>query len=92
MVTKLRLDAKIALPAGFNAIFKKDFSMIKYVTKENDVLDWIVWKHYGTSDVLETVLKANPTITDEKLKAGIEIKLPYISTNENKQKEIKLWN
>lgn len=64
--------------------------MITYTTKEGDVLDWIVWKHYGTTEVLEEVMKANPIITDEQLKAGIEIKLPYISAKTNK--EIKLWN
>ncbi len=64
--------------------------MITYVTKEGDVLDWIVWKHYGTTDVLEEVIKVNPTVTDEKLKAGIEIKLPYIAAKQNK--EIRLWN
>ncbi len=62
--------------------------MITYITKEGDVLDWIVWKHYGTTDVLEEVMQANPTITDEKLVAGIEIKLPYIAAKTNK--EIKL--
>jgi len=66
--------------------------MIKYVTKENDVLDWIVWKHYGTTDALETVMEANPEITSEKLKAGVEVKLPYISSIENKAKEIRLWS
>ena len=52
--------------------------MITYVTKEGDVLDWICWKHYGTISVLEKVMQANPNVTDEKLKAGIEIKLPYL--------------
>lgn len=64
--------------------------MVIYTTKEGDVLDWIVWKHYGTTDVLEEVMKANPDVTDEKLKAGIEIKLPYIVSKKNK--EIRLWN
>lgn len=66
--------------------------MIIYITKENDVLDWIVWKHYGTTSVLEEVMKVNPNITDEKLSAGIEIKLPYIETVQKNKGEIKLWS
>ena len=66
--------------------------MISYVTKENDVLDWIVWRHYGTTSVLEQVMLANLTITDEKLPAGIEIKLPYVETAQQPKGEIKLWN
>ena len=66
--------------------------MISYVTKENDVLDWIVWTHYGTTSVLEQVMSANPNITDEKLPAGIEIKLPYIESVQTTKGEIKLWN
>jgi phage tail protein X len=65
--------------------------MVKYQTKEGDVLDWICWKHYGTTAVLEQVLAANPTLTDEKLLAGIIVKLPYITSIKSK-KEIKLWN
>lgn len=65
--------------------------MIIYITRENDVLDWIVWRHYGTTSVLEEVLKANPNITETHLEAGIEIKLPYISTVKTKT-EIRLWD
>ena len=66
--------------------------MITYVTKEGDILDWIVWRHYGTISVLEKVMQANPNITDEKLSAGIEIKLPYIETVQKTEGEIRLWN
>ena len=66
--------------------------MVTYITKEGDVLDWIVWRHYGTISVLEKVMEANPKITDEKLAAGIEIKLPYIETAKKNKGEIKLWN
>ena len=66
--------------------------MVKYQTKEGDVLDWIVWKHYGTTAVLEQVLAANPTLTDEKLPAGITVKLPYIASIPSKRGEIRLWN
>jgi phage tail protein X len=66
--------------------------MVKYQTKEGDVLDWICWKHYGTTAVLEQVLAANPGVTDYELPAGIEIKLPYISSVKSKSKEIRLWS
>ena len=66
--------------------------MVKYTTKENDMLDWIVWKHYGTTAVLEQVLAANPTLTDEKLPADITVKLPYIASIKSKKTEIKLWS
>ena len=66
--------------------------MITYTTKEGEVLDWIVWRHYGTISALEQVMKANPNITDEKLSAGIEIKLPYIETVQKTDNEVKLWS
>ena len=66
--------------------------MVTYITKEGDVLDWIVWKHYGTMSVLKQVMKANPNITDEKLSAEIEIKLPYIEATQKTDNEVKLWS
>jgi phage tail protein X len=66
--------------------------MVSYVTKEGDVLDWICWKHYGTTAVLEQVMASNPNLTDEKLPAGVTVKLPYIASISNKRKEIRLWN
>jgi phage tail protein X len=66
--------------------------VVVYTTKENDVLDWIVYKHYGTTAVLEQVLAANPDLTDEKLPVGVTVKLPYIASIKNKKSEIKLWS
>ena len=66
--------------------------MITYVTKEGDVLDWIVWRHYGTISVLEKVMQANPNVTDEKLSAGIEIQLPYFEVTQKICSEVRLWN
>ena len=66
--------------------------MVTYITKEGDVLDWIVWRHYGTISVLEKVMETNSKITDERLAAGIEVKLPYIETAKKNKGEIKLWN
>jgi phage tail protein X len=66
--------------------------MVVYTTKEGDILDWICWKHYGTTAALETVLAVNPDVTDYKLPAGIIINLPYIASIKSKKKEIKLWS
>lgn len=66
--------------------------MVTYITKEGDILDWIVWRHYGTISVLEKVMQANPNITSEKLLAGIEVKLPYIEIILKNGSEVRLWN
>jgi phage tail protein X len=66
--------------------------MVTYTTKEGDVLDWICWKHYGTTSVLEQVLAANPTLTDEKLPAGVVVQLPYIASIKNRKQEVRLWS
>jgi phage tail protein X len=66
--------------------------VITYTTKDGDVLDWICWKHYGSTAVLEQVLAANPDLTDEKLPAGVVVKLPYIASIRSKKTEIKLWS
>ena len=66
--------------------------MVTYITKKGDVLDWIVWRHYGTISVLEKVMQANPNVTDEKLEAGIEIQLPYFEVTQKICSEVRLWN
>lgn len=39
--------------------------MTRYRTKENDMLDWICWKHYGfQSGAVEIVLTANPELAE----------------------------
>lgn len=66
--------------------------MIKYITKSGDVLDWIVWRHYGTISALEYVVKANPNVTSEILEAGIIVNLPYFETVQKSDNEVKLWS
>jgi phage tail protein X len=66
--------------------------MVTYMTKEGDILDWICWKHYGTTAVLEQVLAANPTLTDEKLPAGAMVNLPFIGSIYSKRSEVRLWD
>ena len=68
--------------------------MIKYRTSENDMLDWIAWKHYGKqSGAVEAMLEANPGIADygDKLPAGLVIILPEIQLPKT-DKIIKLWD
>lgn len=66
--------------------------MVTYITKDGDVLDWIVWKHYGTMSALEQVMKSNPNVTEEILSAGTVIKLPYIEVAQKTDNEVKLWS
>jgi phage tail protein X len=67
--------------------------MITYKTKENDVIDWICWKHYGFTCAVEEVLKVNPEIAeyDDFLPEGLIIKLPQIS-REKSVRQIRLWD
>lgn len=66
--------------------------MITYITKEGDILDWIIWRHYGTVNVIGKVMKENPSVTDELLASGIIIKLPHIESVQKTSREIKLWS
>jgi phage tail protein X len=68
--------------------------MIIYQTKENDMLDWICWRHYGRqSGVVEIVLAANAEIAEygSFLPAGVFINLPHIEKITQKP-TIKLWD
>jgi phage tail protein X len=51
-----------------------------YTTRENDVLDEVVWRYYGRQDsgLVETVLEANRGLADygPELPAGLEIVMP----------------
>jgi phage tail protein X len=54
------------------AIFKR------VITRDGNVLDDLIWQHYGRSDVLAAVLEANPTLAmlPPVLSAGLVIELP----------------
>ncbi|WP_406828444.1 tail protein X [Wolbachia endosymbiont (group A) of Icerya purchasi] len=55
--------------------------MIYYFTKENEMLDYICWKHYGySSGSVEAVLEENPGLAEygSFLPGGLKIKLPEI--------------
>lgn len=68
--------------------------MIIYKTKDGDTLDYICWKHYGhTNGTVEKVLENNRHLEkyDAVLIAGIEIILPEINTQKNKE-TMRLWS
>lgn len=67
--------------------------MAEYITKDNETLDYIVWRHYGATDgIMERVLDANRHLAqyDAALPAGVKITLPDITQPSNTNK-IKLW-
>nr|WP_265023193.1 tail protein X [Wolbachia endosymbiont (group B) of Ischnura elegans] len=64
-----------------------------YLAKENDMLDYICWKHYGfTSGAVEIVLEENPGLAEygSFLPAGLKIKLPIIEKPLQKS-ILKIW-
>lgn len=67
-----------------------------YLTAEGDVLDWVVWKHYGHQrpGTVELVLQANPGIADlgELLPAGVLVTLPVLPQTPRKGREFaRFW-
>ena len=67
--------------------------MKKYITSEDEILDEICFRHYGTMDVVETVLKSNPDTANYKrtLPANLIINFPDIDTTK-KVEQINLWD
>nr|WP_236717774.1 MULTISPECIES: tail protein X [Wolbachia] len=64
-----------------------------YLAKENEMLDYICWKHYGfTSGAVEIVLKENPGLAEHGsfLPVGLRIKLPVIE-KPLKRSTLKVW-
>lgn len=64
-----------------------------YRTREGDVLDYICWKHYGTTSVVEKVLDANMNLAEYGtiLPSGLSIELPDISLQKEVEAE-SLWD
>ena len=56
------------------AIFKR------VITRDGDVLDDLIWQHYGRSEVLAAVLEANTSLAQlpPVLTAGLVIELPEL--------------
>jgi phage tail protein X len=69
--------------------------MTTYTTKDGDMLDAIVWKHYGRQDQqsVEQVLDANPSLAEvgATLPAGVAIVLPILTKPET-VRGVKLWD
>ncbi len=66
---------------------------VHYITRENEMLDYICFKHYGySSGAVEIVLEANPGLAENGsfLPAGLKIKLPVIQKPVQKSKS-KVW-
>lgn len=66
---------------------------VYYITRENEMLDYICFKHYGySSGAVEIVLESNPGIAeyDSVLPAGLRIKLPTIE-EPLKKSVLKVW-
>ena len=52
----------------------------RVITRDGDVLDDLIWQHYGRSDLLAAVLEANPALArlPPVLSAGLVIELPEL--------------
>ena len=50
----------------------------RVTTHDGDVLDELVWRHYGRSEVIPAVLAANPHLAQwpPVLSAGLVVELP----------------
>ncbi len=69
--------------------------MIRYVTKEGDMLDHICFQYYGESrDYTEAVRDVNPALANygPVLPFGLTITLPDLSSLATQQNTIRLWN
>lgn len=67
-----------------------------YRSKQNDVLDDVVFRYYGDTDngIVETVLESNPGLSDvgPLLPAGIDIELPDRPATAPAKNLTRLWD
>ncbi|WP_264687463.1 tail protein X [Wolbachia endosymbiont (group B) of Erynnis tages] len=66
---------------------------VHYITRENEMLDYICFKRYGySSGAVEIVLEANPGLAEygSFLPTGLKIRLPRIQEQLKKSK-LKVW-
>ena len=65
----------------------------RIMTHDGDVLDDLVWRHYGRSDVIAAVLAANPhlALLPPVLEAGLLIDLPDVPLP-GEAPVIRLWS
>ena len=65
----------------------------RVMTHDGDVLDDLIWQHYGRSDVLAAVLEANHALAQlpPVLTAGLVIELPELPLPVE-EPVIRLWS
>ncbi|WP_449221141.1 tail protein X [Tistrella mobilis] len=69
--------------------------MLRYLTRDGDMIDAIAWAHYGhTAGATEAILAANPDLEARgpKLPAGIEILLPELAPAGVAVRQVRLWD
>ncbi len=68
---------------------------VEYVTKDGDMVDLIVFDHYGSTSggLVEAVLDCNIGLADlgPVLPAGVVLRLPDFGTEAEVQQPITLW-
>lgn len=65
-----------------------------YRTREDDVLDWVCWRHYGRQKgTVELVLDANPGLAayGPRLPGNLVIEMPDLPTPDVTP-VVKLWD
>ncbi len=68
---------------------------MQYLTQENEQVDLICWRYYGTEiGTTETVLKANPGLAEQgtHLPARLIVDLPDIIPPTTVKPLIRLWD
>ncbi|MBM4128243.1 MAG: phage tail protein [Nitrospira sp.] len=65
----------------------------RVITRDGDVLDDLVWRHYGRNDLIATVLDVNPPLAQlpPVLVAGLLIELPDLPLP-TEAPVIRLWS
>lgn len=72
-------------------VIPKDFKGFHYIAKDDERLDNIVYSHYGTLNVFQSVLETNSHLLNKKiLNAGDIVLLPQINTSIKTLDD--LWN
>lgn len=72
-------------------VIPKDFKGFHYIAKDDERLDSIVYSHYGTLNVFQSVLETNSHLLNKKiLNAGDIVLLPQINTSIKTLDD--LWN
>ena len=68
-------------------------AVVRYITRDGDVLDRVCHRHYGRSDCVLQVFEANPGLVDRPmiLPAGLVIELPAIR-KEPQEQLLRLWD